>query len=466
MRKVAIFSILLFLGLGLSQVLPTLLGESHDVVAVIVRVLTMTGLAFIMIHVGFEFHIEKSRLRSYGWDYVVAFTAASFPWLFVTTYFVFVLLPPEYWTDFGAWKETLLAGRFAAPTSAGVLFSMLAAAGLGATWLFRKARVLAIFDDLDTVLLMIPLKILMVGLAWQLGMIAVIMAALLTVAYIWLHRIRMPVTSVWVLGYAGIIVGVSEALYAGSKIVDPSVPIHIEVLLPAFVLGCLARPRDTKADATAQDVEHALHETLERPTEAHVSTIVSAAFMVVVGLSMPAIFGGADPQHPMPTPATLHAAAPGGAVDDATLHGGDQAGRYQGTITGRQPNMSWGLIALHVLLITIISNIGKMFPAFCYRKEAHFRHRLAVAIGMWPRGEVGAGILVLSLSYGIGGPIVTVAMLSLALNLALTGVFILLVKKLIHGIPETPQPEGMGVVARLKDDFRLPLPHSEDHATR
>jgi hypothetical protein len=68
---------------------------------------------------------------------------------------------------------------------------------------------------------------------------------------------------------------------------------------------------------------------------------------------------------------------------------------------------------------------------------------MAVAIGMWPRGEVGAGVLVLSLSYGIGGPIVTVAMLSLALNLALTGVFILIVKKLTSGIPETPRsPAG------------------------
>jgi Kef-type K+ transport system membrane component KefB len=100
--------------------------------------------------------------------------------------------------------------------------------------------------------------------------------------------------------------------------------------------------------------------------------------------------------------------------------------------------MTWGIIAVHVLLITLVSNLGKMFPAFCYRKEVHWRHRLAVAIGMWPRGEVGAGVLVLSLSYGIGGPIVTVAMLSLALNLALTGVFILAVKRLIEGTPELP----------------------------
>ena len=118
MRKVLIYSVLLFIGLGLSQVLPAVLGDAHKIVADLVRVLTMTGLAFIMIHVGFEFHLDKSNLRQYGWDYVVAFTAASFPWILVTGYFVFVMLPSGLWGDLTAWKETLLAGRFAAPTSA------------------------------------------------------------------------------------------------------------------------------------------------------------------------------------------------------------------------------------------------------------------------------------------------------------------------------------------------------------
>jgi hypothetical protein len=58
-----------------------------------------------------------------------------------------------------------------------------------------------------------------------------------------------------------------------------------------------------------------------------------------------------------------------------------------------------------------------------------------VAIGMFPRGEVGAGVLVVSMSYGITGLPVTVAMLSLALNLALTGVFVLVVKRLLVGMP-------------------------------
>ena len=436
MRRVAAYSILLAIGLGLSQALPAIAGDAHDAIATAVRVLTMTGLAFIMIHVGFEFHIDRSNLKQYGWDYVVAFTAASFPWVFVTGYFMYGMLPSETWTDLDAWKETLLAGRFAAPTSAGVLFSMLAAAGLGATWLFSKARVLAIFDDLDTVLLMIPLKMLMVGIAWQLGLVVVLMVALLAMAYVWLHRVTMPVTWNWILFYAAVIVGASELLYAGSKIVDPSVPIHIEVLLPAFVLGCLARPRSAASDADAETVEHALHQVLERPREQRATTIVSAAFMVLVGMSLPPFLGGPDVEHPAPAPASLHAAAPGSVLDDPTLHGGDEEGKHAATVTASQESVGWITIAMHVLMVTILSNLGKMFPAFCYRREAHWRHRMAVAVGMWPRGEVGAGVLVLSVSYGIGGPIVTVAMLSLALNLALTGLFIVIVKKLIHGIPE------------------------------
>ena len=287
MRKIFTYSALLIAGLALSQSLPLALGGVPDTISNTIRILTMTGLAFIMIRVGFEFHIDKSNLRSYGWDYVVAFTAASFPWVFVTGYFLFVMLPPEFWSDAEAWKETLLAGRFAAPTSAGVLFSMLAAAGLGATWMFRKLRVLAIFDDLDTVLLMIPLKMLMVGIAWQLGLSVALMALLLVIAYIWLHRVPMPVTWRWVLLYAAVIAVSSDLIYAWGKLIDPTVPIHIEVLLPAFVLGCLARPGSKDQNSDTMSPEEALHNVVERPTEKKASFVVSAAFMVFVGLRCP-----------------------------------------------------------------------------------------------------------------------------------------------------------------------------------
>ena len=62
-------------------------------------------------------------------------------------------------------KKIFCLSRFAAPTSAGILFTMLAALGLKSSWIYKKIQVLAIFDDLDTILLMIPLQIMMVGCA-------------------------------------------------------------------------------------------------------------------------------------------------------------------------------------------------------------------------------------------------------------------------------------------------------------
>lgn len=431
MGKVAIYSTLLILGLVGSQWLPGLLGAPYAAAADSIRVLTMIALSFIMIRVGYEFDIDKSNLRQYGWDYLVAFTAASFPWIFVTLYFVFVLLPPDAWGQLQTWKETLLAGRFAAPTSAGVLFSMLAAAGLGATWVFKKARILAIFDDLDTVLLMVPLKMLMVGLAWQLGIIVGVMAVLLLLAFVFMHKLRIPTNWRWVTLYAVVIALVSELIYKTSKLIDESVPIHIEVLLPAFALGCmLAYPR--KQGTGNEHAGHVHAHDIETPGERRATTIIAALFMVLVGLSMPAVLGAAEVHTPGNDPALSIAGNPS-AAEAASVLGAEQG---LGTITASQPPLPWSTIAFHVLIITIISNIGKTFPAFCYRREAHWRERLAVAIGMFPRGEVGAGVLVVSLSYGIGGPIVTIAMLSLALNLLLTGFFIHIVKRLIAPVVE------------------------------
>ncbi|UCE25421.1 MAG: cation:proton antiporter [Candidatus Zixiibacteriota bacterium] len=389
MRKVLVFSVLLVVGLIASQYLDKLGGDSY-MARETVRVLTMIMLGFIMIHVGYEFEIDRSRLGSYGFDYLIAATAAGFPWIFCAVYFVLVFNDATLWNSFDTWTEALLAARFAAPTSAGVLFSMLAAAGLSATWYFKKIRVLAIFDDLDTVLLMIPLKMLIVGLRWQLGVVIVGMVILLWLAWKYLHKVRIPVTWPWVLSYATTIALVSEIIYKASKFFDDVVPIHIEVLLPAFVLGCMmARPEGQ--DPHRDDSRDGHQEGPESPNEQKVATVVSAIFMVLVGLSMP--------------PIVLE-------------------------------NTSWQWMALHVIAITLLANVGKMFPLLVYRKQAHWKERLAICVGMWPRGEVGAGVLIISLGYGIGGEMVTVAALSLALNLLLTGVFIVIVKRLLTAVPE------------------------------
>jgi Kef-type K+ transport system membrane component KefB len=428
LKKVLIYSGLLVLGLVLSQTLPGALGAGAGLYAHAVKFLTMVGLGFIMIHVGYEFDVDKSRLRSYGWDATVATTAAVFPWLLCCLYFVLVVMPAEARANAGVWKESLVASLFSAPTSAGVLFSMLAAAGLATTWVFAKARILAIFDDLVTVLLMVPVKVMMVGARWQLAVVVVMIVAQLVLAYKLLHTLRLRMTWGWTLAYAALIAAVSEAVHYATGLIDAEMPIHIEVLLPAFVLGCvIARQRADGTPLGPADSHH--DDVLEQPAEKLATTVVSGAFMVLVGLSMPMFIDqiGAAP-----------AGAPGAqaVADAAGAHSGPQLGHWLRELT---PAMGWGPIILHVLAITLVSNLGKMFPAFCYRRETTLRQRIALAIGMWPRGEVGAGVLVVSLGYGIGGPIVVIALLSLALNLCLTGVFIIFIKKILASDP-TLQP--------------------------
>ncbi len=322
--------------------------------------LTMICLAYIMLEVGLEFTIDKKRLRSYGVDYLVAATAAAFPWILCALYFIFVF-------D-SNWKEALLTGRFAAPTSAGVLFTMLAAAGLAHTWLYKKARILAIFDDLDTVLFMIPLKMLIVGLKPELGIIVIVIFGLLYVGYRWLHAWHIPSGKWWLLLYSFILAIGCELFYRAAN-------VHLEVLLPAFILGCVIHFTHQEAleDHQASRKEQLLDKTIK------------SLFMFLVGLSLPKIdFSG----------------------------------------------ISWNVLICHVLIVTVLANIGKCYASFCYRQEASLKERIALSVAMLPRGEVGAGVLLVSIGYGITGLPLTVAALSLALNLLLTGVFIAIILKL------------------------------------
>ena len=116
-------------------------------------------------------------------------------------------------------------------------------------------------------------------------------------------------------------------------------PIHLEVLLPAFVVGCLLK----------QD-----HEAEPEGMESHVATCVSAVFMLCVGLSTPPLVLSGE-----------------GSVLTLNMAG-------------------------HVAVVTMLMIIGKMFPVLCYRTEADWQTRFALSLGMCPRGEVGAGIIVIS----------------------------------------------------------------------
>ena len=108
MRKVLSFSAFLIIGLLLSQYLPLLAGEGYATVKIVSNILLYICLSFIMINVGREFEVDKTRWRSYAGDYFIAMATAAMPWFLIAIYYVFVLLPPEFWNSWEAWKENLL----------------------------------------------------------------------------------------------------------------------------------------------------------------------------------------------------------------------------------------------------------------------------------------------------------------------------------------------------------------------
>ena len=373
MRRVIIYSLLLVGGMGLSQL------AFVQLFSAAITALTMIFLAYIMIEVGMEFDIDKSRLSSYAVDYGIAMGAAAVPWLCAALYF--------WWFFSLGFKESLLVGRFASPTSAGILFTMLAAAGLAATWLYKKARVLAIFDDLDTVLLMIPLKMMLIGFEPKLLILVFAVFLFLAAAYFCIHWLPVPTSNAWIAVYAVLVWAVTYAF-------DYATDLHLEVLVPAFALGCVI-----KSDHLHGSAEYAaagMKPSAQEPAgQAILDWGIKGGFMLLAGMALPPIqLGG----------------------------------------------MGIVAVAAHVVLITIVSNIGKCLPMAAYKNEATLRERLALSIGMFPRGEVGIGVLLVSLEIFrqqnmLDSPAVqqsmTIGALSLALNLALTGVFIMMVIRLL-----------------------------------
>lgn len=349
---VFIFCLLLISGIIAGQAFD--FSGIHDIVSLI----TSFCLAYIMIEVGLEFSVDKRKIGSYGWDSVVAVIAAALPALLWFGYFVIFIQSP--------WKPALLSGLSSAPTSAGVLFSMMMAAGLSATWVFKKARVLAVLDDLATILLLTPLQILIVGFEWGSIAVLILISLFLFASFRWQNTIHWPVGENWLLLYAAI-------LTAMVYLVKHTAHIHLEVLIPAFMWGCLV------------NMPHHHQKPVARKMVG-LDTIVKGGFMFLVGLSLPKIAMGSIPL---------------------------------------------GITIGHVVVLTILANIGKSFSLLCYRKEASLKERLALSVAMFPRGEVGAAVLLIGLGYGFSGYVSTLAVLGLAFNLVLTGAFIWIVMRLL-----------------------------------
>lgn len=392
-RKLFTFTAMLIVGLLMSQVSAVAMdSRTHQVWTKFIEQLTMLCLSFIMIGVGHEFVIDKKDMGRYAKDYVVAMTAAGLPWLLVAGWFCWALPGPIH---FGS---ALITARFAAPTSAGILFSMLEAAGLKETWLFEKAQILAILDDLDTIILMIPLKTLIHGFKWEAMVDIVVVFALLAITYRKMHEVRLPLTWNWRFLYAGLVSIACEGIFYVTEHHTPLEAVRVEVLLPSFCLGCLSCLDGH--DDVSSDNESPTRRSSQRKTEEQVLSFVSGCFMLLVGLSMPSLFHS-------------------------------------------RSSLDIPSVIFHVIIVTLLMIIGKMFLLCCYTDEADFRTRLGLGLGMCPRGEVGAGIIVISLNLGVQGALITVSVISLAVNLVLSTGFIMAVQHLATPPKEAPRPVAL-----------------------
>lgn len=274
--------------------------------------LTEVALGYIMIEVGKEFNINKKQWQSYLKDYGISSLAALLPWIFCFVYMLFLMRED-------IWQETLLISLFAAPTSSGILFSMLLAAGLGTTWLFRKVQILAIFDDLNTILILIPMQFLLSEIDFGLLYIVVLIIILLVLAWIFLHRLKIPSSRLWMFAYSIILVYLLHLLAS-------QFDVEIGVILPAFVLGCMLYNKDNHSMKEFQSFDNT----------------IKVLFMILVGLALPKI----------------------------------NLNQFNG----------WKL-AFDVVIITILSNLGKCAPMFFYKNEASLKERIAVSIGMFPEAK-------------------------------------------------------------------------------
>jgi Kef-type K+ transport system membrane component KefB len=343
MRRILLYSGLLLAGMAAAQT-PAIASWRSPI-----HILTQVCLGYIMLQVGLEFSAEAGHLLQYVRDFGVAMSAAVLPWLLCVLYFIWGVGVPV--------KSACLVGLFAAATSAGILFTMLAAAGVGTTWVFKKSRVLAVCDDLVTILLIIPIQMLFIGFHWRFALILVSTLGLIAAAVRWLNKLFWPVRKPWLLLYGTVLTVLAS--------IANHWELPIGVLLPAFVAGCILHHQGTLKEV---DDPHSL-----------LDQGIKALFLFLVGCSLPLVrMGGMPP----------------------------------------------GILLTHVAALTLLSNLGKCVPAMFYAKEVPLRERLALSVAMFPRGEVGAGVLLVAMDYGITGAPVMLSSLSLAINLLLTGVFV------------------------------------------
>src|SRR5262249_33664231 len=132
----------------------------------------------------------------------------------------------------------------------------------------------------------VPVKFFVLSKNIKLVLVVFVIFGLLWAAWKYVHFLRLPATWPWLLLYSGIIVIVTQCIEQASKLIDDTVPVQVEVLILSFILGCMLARAPGEAGA-ARNAQGGPGQALDGPREQLAATIVSACFMLLVGLSLP-----------------------------------------------------------------------------------------------------------------------------------------------------------------------------------
>jgi len=399
--KILVYSFLMCLGLAISQFIPQALDDEFGFY---VRLPAGIALSYIIVHVGLDFEIVKWRLPTYAVDFFVATSAALIPLVVVFWYLKYVCGShslPEHWfipQALGT-SQGLLLSVFSAPTSAGMLISMMEAADLKHTWVFKKASMLAILDDIDSLVFIAFMRILAISGAGvdlrHFGPV-ILTVGLLTIAWFNIHKFVIPHSWPWVLMYA-FILGTGFWIIEGITREFPhcNFIFVVAVLIPSFTLGCVTYDPKMETSQSYKHIEIELSEEfIERQEyiDSHapcMETFMGCAFMFFVGLSMP-------------------------------------------SLTALKTITTSALI-FHVVMINILMLLGKLIICFFYSNETTKTQRIALGLAMCPRGEIGASVIIITiqtLKDQIDPSYLGIVVLSVIMNLVSSCALIVYVKKL------------------------------------
>merc|ERR1712137_936299 len=403
--KILVYSFLMCLGLAISQYIPQ---AEDDEFGFYVRLPAGIALSYIIVHVGLDFEIVKWRLPTYALDFFVATSAALVPLLVIFGYLKYVCgshsLPPHWYVkDALGTSQGLLLSVFSAPTSAGMLISMMEAADLKHTWVFKKASMLAILDDIDSLVFIAFMRILAIpGESVDLAHFGPVITTvgLLMLAWFNIHKYVIPHSWPWVMAYA-IIIGTCLWCVEG---LTRSYPHNhwifvVAVLIPSFTLGCLTYDPKMETSQSYKHIEIELSEKFIEQQEyidSHapcMETFMGCAFMFFVGLSMPGL--------------------------------------------GALGHIHVSAVVFHVAMINILMLLGKLLICFFYSDETDRTQRLALGLAMCPRGDIGASVIIITiqtLKGQINVAYLGIVVLSVITNLVLSCFLIVYVKKLASAL--------------------------------